>query len=295
MSNPKPLNLTWRVLVRVAGALRRVLRCQIESSGLRHVPTQGGAILAFNHHSYADVVMLAWTLAVDVGRPVRFVGKREMFDKRTLGWLARAVGVIPVDRGSDAGRAAALDRAVEAAAQGDLVAVAPEQTISASFELLPFRSGVARMAQRAEVPILPVIGWGSQRFATYGVPFRPRFGVPVTVDVGGPITVGAEDDPVEVTAHLQSVMAEMLDVAQRRYPDGMPQGARWLPERLGGTAPPHDEVLAEHEARGLRGRIARTHEVPATPDGESGAADDPTDADSSGHGSSSHDPRETAT
>jgi len=258
MSNPQPLSRTWRVLIRVAGFLKWVLRCRIEPSGLRHVPTQGGAVLAFNHHSYADFVMLAWTIVVEVRRPLRFVAKREVVDSRWIGWLARLVGVIPVDRGSDEGREAALERAIEALAQGDLVAIAPEQTISASLDLLPFRSGVARMAQRAGVPILPAVGWGSQRFATYNVPLRPRFGIPVTLDIGEPVVVGAEEDPVEATVRLEATMAEMLNAAQLNYPDGLPQGAPWVPARLGGSAPPHDEVLAAHRQRAMRGRIAHT-------------------------------------
>lgn len=263
MTNAQPLSLTWRILKAVAGTLKSLLRCKIDAHGLRHVPTQGGAILAFNHHSYADFIALAWTVVVETGRPVRFVGKKEVVDSKWIGWLARKAGVIPVDRGSAEGRAYALDRAIEAAAQGDLVAVAPEQTISASFELLPFRSGVARMAQRAGVAIIPVVGWGSQRFATYGIPLRPRFGIPVTVDVGEPMTVSDEDDPADVTASLQATMATMLDRAQRRYPDGMPQGARWLPARLGGSAPPHEDVLAQHRDRGRQGRIAPTDSLGA--------------------------------
>ena len=84
--------------------------------------------------------------------------------------------------------AASFDAACEALKAGELVGVYPEATISRSFEIKEFKSGAARMAIAAGVPIVPHIVWGAQRIWTKGHPknlYRPK--VPITVAVGEPI------------------------------------------------------------------------------------------------------------
>ena len=56
------------------------------------------------------------------------------------------------------------------------------------------------------------------------------------------------------TARLRDAMAVLLDEMQRAYVDGTPAGAWWVPARLGGGAPAHDEVLRDHEQRTTRWR-----------------------------------------
>jgi 1-acyl-sn-glycerol-3-phosphate acyltransferase len=249
MGAPQRLTWKWRVIAAIIIAAVNVVRWRIVVRGLEHVPRRGGAVLAFNHHSYVDFIMLAWPIVRQLRRPVRFLAKREIWSSRKVGWVTRWAEAVPVDRESASARAGAFDAAIAALAGGDLVAVAPEQTISPSLELLPFRTGAARMAQGSGVPIVPVIGWGSQRFATKGSKARLVTGIPVTVRFGEPLVVGPDDDPVEVTARLQQRMAAMLAEEQEGYPDGAPAGAPWVPARLGGGAPDHDDVLAEHQAR----------------------------------------------
>ena len=76
--------------------------------------------------------------------------------------MTRWISVIPVDRGSPGARAKALAGAEVAVTDGDLVATAPEQTISDSLDLLPFRHGPARVALATGASIVPCIGWGSR-------------------------------------------------------------------------------------------------------------------------------------
>jgi 1-acyl-sn-glycerol-3-phosphate acyltransferase len=245
------LTWKWRVITGLVVTFVRLCRWRVDVQGLEHVPREGGAVLAFNHHSYLDFVMLAWAPVLRLKRTIRFLAKREIWGSRWVGWLARWAEAVPVDRSSATARADAYGAAVEALAAGDLVAVAPEQTISTSFDLLPFRTGAVRMAQRAQVPIVPVVGWGSQRFATKGagIDLRRGRGIPVVVRYGPPVHVAADEDPMVATARLQETMTVLLDEVQRAYPDGTPAGARWLPRRLGGGAPDHDEVVRAHEAR----------------------------------------------
>lgn len=271
---PRTLTWRWRVIAAVIITLVRVLRWRIDVQGLEHVPERGGAVLAFNHHSYLDLVMVGWPVVRTLRRPLRFLAKREIWSSRKVGWAVRWAEAVPVDRGSPQARAAAFAAAAEALQAGDLVAVAPEQTISASFELLPLRTGAARMAQLAGVPIVPVAGWGTQRVLAKGGPKRLQARLPVTVRFGAPLHPGPDDDPVEVTAELTRRLTRLLDAVKQGYPDGTPAGAAWVPARLGGGAPAHDEVLRAHQERerGWQPGQVAPSEPPARSDG---TGDDP--------------------
>ncbi|MTV27043.1 1-acyl-sn-glycerol-3-phosphate acyltransferase [Nitriliruptoraceae bacterium ZYF776] len=246
------LTWKWRVIAALTVTFVRSQRWRVRVEGLEHVPGRGGAVLAFNHHSYLDFVMLGWAPVLRLRRPVRFLAKREIWASRWVGWLVRWAEAVPVDRRSATARGSAYQAAIDALTQGDLVAVAPEQTISPSFDLLPFRTGAVRMAQQAGVPIVPTVGWGTHRFATKGHRPRWRSRLPVVVHYGPPIEVGPDEDAVEATARVEAAMTALLDEVQRGYEDGTPAGAWWVPARLGGSAPPHAQVLAEHLDRARR-------------------------------------------
>lgn len=249
MGAQKRLTVRWRIIAAIVIVLVNLARWRIIVRGLEHVPRRSGAVLAFNHHSYVDFLMLAWPIVRRLRRPVRFLAKREIWSNWRTGWVVRWAEAVPVDRGSAAARAGAYAAAIEALSDGDLVAVAPEQTISTSFELLPLRTGAVRMAQQSGVPIIPIIGWGSHRFATKDARLRFVTRLPVTVRFGEPFHIGPDEDPLEATARLQAVMTRLLNEEQLRYPDAAPAGAAWVPERLGGGAPAHDIVLAGHQRR----------------------------------------------
>jgi len=157
--------------------------------------------------------------------------------------------VIPVDRGSPTARAQALAGAREAVEDGDLVAIAPEQTISDSLDLLPFRHGPARVALATGAPIVPCIGWGSQRFVGPDRRLAKVLGLPVTIRFAEPLVPLPGEDAAALTARLRARMAEELDEVQHAYPDGLPAGAHWVPARLGGGAPAHEDVVRRHERR----------------------------------------------
>lgn len=221
----------------------RLLRLRIRSRGVRHVPRRGGAVLTFSHNGHLDLILTMVPVYRHLGRSCRFLALRELWDSRgfaVLGWLADA---IPVERARSERRPSGprpLGAAVTALCAGDLVMVAPEGRISRSFELLELRTGAVRMAQQAGVPVVPSISWGAHRISTTGHGFRWReaVGVPVEVRFGPPLLVGPEDDVEVATRQLEAQMRELLDDAQRDYPDGSPRGAWWVPARLGGGAPP---------------------------------------------------------
>ncbi len=229
-------------------------RWRFDAQGTENIPRSGGAVVAYNHSSYWDYFTVGRWPYKHLGRPIRILAKEQLFRVPVFGWLMKRARHIPVHRGRGTD---ALRSAVEALRGGELVCIAPEQTISPSFELLPFKTGAVRMAAAAGVPIVPVASWGTHRFHTKGHPLRPRWKLPVTVRYGEPLEVGPDEDPRSATERLRSAIERLLHVAQEEYPvQPAPGDAWWLPRRLGGTAPPHDEVLAEHAEQDRRWRQA---------------------------------------
>lgn len=239
---PRP---TWRFrfLASIVIAFVALFRWRIRARGAEHVPREGGAVLTWNHNSHVDFVVTAYVVYRRLGRPVRFLAMGELWDSRWLGWVPRLADAVPVHRGSTSGGAGALQAAVNALRNGHLVMVAPEAGISTSLEVGPFRSGAVRMAQIAGVPVVPTASWGSHRFSTTGRGLRDGklVGLPVSVRFGAPFEVGPDDDVRVLTDELRDRTREMLDELQATYPDGAPEGAPWVPARLGGSAPPPEE------------------------------------------------------
>lgn len=270
---PQDLTWQWRVIETVVVGLVRTLRWRLDTEGIEHVPERGGAVLTFNHHSYFDFVMIGWDVVRELRRPLRFLAKRELWESPATRWIMRWGGAVPVDRRDASSRHGALAAAIRALERGELVVVAPEQTISRSFELLPFSTGAVRMAQQAGVPIVPCVGWGTQRFATKGRGVHLATRIPVVVRYGEPMHVGKGEDPRIATKRLRETTAGMLDEVQRRYPDTPGPGDDWwLPARLGGSAPPHDEVLDSYQRRRRRwARRERPEDQQRPEDRERGA------------------------
>jgi 1-acyl-sn-glycerol-3-phosphate acyltransferase len=145
--------------------------------------------------------------------------------------------------------------AVEALRRGEIVGVFPEATISQSFELKEFKSGAARMAMEAGVPLLPCVIWGSQRVMTKNRPRDLTRGTPIRIVVGEPWSPPAGSDAVEVTAELKRRMQQLLEQARASYPGSprTPDDTWWLPASAGGTAP----TLEEASARDAEERAAK--------------------------------------
>src|SRR5450631_708451 len=184
-------------------------------TGAQNVPTSGGAVLMSNHLSYLDFAY-AGLAALPSKRLVRFMAKDDVFRHRISGPLMRGMHHIPVDRTAGA---ASFREAVNALKAGEIVGVFPEATISRSFELKAFKSGAVRMAQAAEVPVLPMIIWGSQRVWTKGYPKRlGRTNVPITISIGTPIVAGRQDNADDINREPRARMTDLLHAAQETYP-----------------------------------------------------------------------------
>jgi 1-acyl-sn-glycerol-3-phosphate acyltransferase len=220
------------------------------ATGVENIPQSGGAVLAMTHFGYLEFALVEWQTWLHNRRRIRFMATKRAFDKPVVGWLLRGMHHISVDMKAGAG---AFGNAVTALRSGELVGVFPEAGVSSSFTVRELKTGAARLAQDAGVPIIPVAVWGGQRLLTKNrkVRFRDRFGVAVHYAFGQPIEVGPNDDVYEVTERLRVTMQGMVDTLQRGYPvDGA--GQWWQPRSLGGTAPTAREAAVFDAARELR-------------------------------------------
>ena len=226
-------DLVYPPVIGILKTFWKYLGLRFDSKGVENIPREGGAILAMNHIGYLDFALIG-TCALPVKRYVRFMAKRELFDNKIVGPLMRGMHHISVDRSSGSASFVAALRALRA---GEIVGIFPEGTISVSFELKEFKSGAVRLAIGADVPIIPVAVWGSQRIWTKKVKRDlSRKKVPIFVAFGEPLYFTKGSSVEEGEAQLRSSMQELLLDLQSRYPDSH-VGARWAPVRLGGSAP----------------------------------------------------------
>ena len=223
-------------------------------TGAENIPSTGGAVLAITHFGYLEFALVEWATWLHNKRRIRFMAKKEAFDKPVVGALLRSMKHISVNR--KAGAAAYAD-AIVALQRGELIGVFPEAGVSASFTVRTLKTGAARLAAEAEVPLIPVAVWGGQRLMTKGhkVKWAERFGVQVSFTFGSPVFVGPDDDVAATTDALRDRLQEMVDQLQREYPVSG-QGQWWQPADLGGTAPTPAQAEAM-EAERVRVREAR--------------------------------------
>jgi len=224
-----------------AKAAFRVLGLRFDITGTELIPAAGGAVIACTHVSYLDFIFCGLG-AQPAKRLVRFMAKREVFDHPISGRLMRGMKHISVDRSAGA---ASYREALRALRSGELVGVFPEATISRSFTVKELKSGAVRMAAEADVPVVPMAVWGSQRLWTKGRPKNlVQRRVPITIRCGEPLRPRRGDDYQQRTAELRTRLQRLLDEAQAAYPDRPKPGEDpwWLPAHLGGSAPTPEEA-----------------------------------------------------
>lgn len=194
--------------------LRTAMRWTVE--GAHRIPVRGPVILASNHTSYLDPFALGY-LADLRHRRLRFLAKRELFDKRSTGTVLRWAHQIPVARDS-ADASGSLDAAVQALRSGECVCVFPEGTISLDLEPMEGKTGTARLAAAAGVPVTPVGLWGAHRILFKGRKPRWRWGIAETVVVGDPVRIQADEDMSAATDRVMAAIAACVARARELYP-----------------------------------------------------------------------------
>ena len=179
--------------------------------GLENIPNDGPALLAVNHISFLDPFAAAY--AVDLaGRRPRFLGKAELFEDKRIAWILKGAKQIPVHRGT-AEAPMALDQAIEALRQGEVIVIFPEGTITNDPDLNPMaaKTGLARLALATGAPVIPAALWGTANVWPKG--FVKRWWPPkqdICVRVGERLPVhGDPDSPEDWQRVSGEVMVEV--------------------------------------------------------------------------------------
>nr|WP_244515358.1 lysophospholipid acyltransferase family protein [Actinopolyspora xinjiangensis] len=190
--------------------------------GAHHVPESGGAILVSNHLAVADSFLMPLMLP----RRVTFLAKREYFTgKGIIGALKRTffsgVGQVPIDRSSGAAAQAALDTGIRLLREGRLLGVYPEGTRSPDGRLYKGKTGVARMALEADVPVIPVVTIGTEKVNPLGSKiWRPYS---VRVRVGEPLDFsryeGLAGDRFAERSITDEIMYSLMELSGQEYVD----------------------------------------------------------------------------
>ncbi len=147
--------------------------------GAAHVPESGPVILAPNHVSYLDPVVVG----VSIRRRVHFMAKKELFRNPLVGWLLRGLQAYPVTR--ERVDPSTLKRTLSLLAAGQVVMMFPEGTRGDGRILGPAKSGIAAIAARSGAAVVPVFHWGAERILPRGTrrirraPLWVRFGPPL--------------------------------------------------------------------------------------------------------------------
>jgi 1-acyl-sn-glycerol-3-phosphate acyltransferase len=212
--------LYWFLKHLALGPLLRVLyRPWVE--GLENIP-DGPAILASNHLSFSD----SFFLPLVVPRRITFVAKEEYFTGKGLkgrfsAGFFRGVGQIPMDRSGGSASDGALNSGLAVLRKGGLFGIYPEGTRSPDGRLYRGRTGVARLALKAGVPVLPVAMVGTARIQPPGqvIPKIARVGVKIGAPLDFSRYQGLEDDRFVLRSVTDELMYELMSLSGQEYVD----------------------------------------------------------------------------
>src|SRR5215218_6569410 len=212
-------------------------------TGVEHVPTSGPALLVSNHLAFCDSIFLP----VAVPRQIVFPAKSEYFTApglkgKLVATFFRSVGQIPIDRSGGRASLAALNTGLEILKKGDLFGIYPEGTRSPDGRLYKGKTGVARMAIVAGVPVIPVAMidteklqppgtiWPTWLYREKGRRF-PRLLRPGVV-IGEPLDFsryeGMERDRFVLRSVTDEIMYALMDLSGQEYVDMYAEKAKEL-------------------------------------------------------------------
>jgi 1-acyl-sn-glycerol-3-phosphate acyltransferase len=202
-------------------ALRWWFRLRVEGAG--HVPERGPAIVAMNHESALDILLVVAASR----RPITFMAKKELFKNGLASWSLHALGGFRVDR--DRFDLVAVQRALAALVRGDVLGMYPEGTRSPG-RLLPFLHGAAWLALRTGVPLVPCSISGTEHAGRATSPGRVR----VRIRFHETIAVERADDPAERRRRAEEITDRLrgeIEADLRRGVDPAP--GRFVPKAAG--------------------------------------------------------------
>jgi len=207
---PLGTNIYFRVCSKIVIPILKLLTKR-DWRGAENLPKSGAVIVACNHMSYADALVFAHYLYAH-GRAPRFLGKESVFRTPIIGKIIAGSGQIPVHRESDRATQA-VDHALNALSLGHCLGIYPEGTLTRDADLWPMvaKTGLARLALKSRVPVIPFAQWGDQDLLPrYGKRVRFWKRTRVTIVAGKPVDLSewfdkADDHDAQVAA-TQKVM-----------------------------------------------------------------------------------------
>ncbi|MFB9732267.1 lysophospholipid acyltransferase family protein [Ornithinimicrobium kibberense] len=204
----------------VGPAVRVVFRPWVE--GRENIPATGGAILASNHLSFSDSIFLP----LMVERRVTFPAKQEYFTGRGVkGWLTRqfftATGQIPIDRSGGKASLVALEKGLEVLRRGELFGIYPEGTRSPDGRLYRGKTGMARLAVAADVPIVPCAMIDTDKAQPTGqrIPNVVQVGIRIGRPLHYPQYAGQTENHEALREITDDVMRELQRLSGQDYVD----------------------------------------------------------------------------
>lgn len=227
-------SLFWVLAVLVIPPMS--LLAKIRVTGAEKLPRQGAFVLAPNHYSELDPLIVAMSV-YRLGRLPRFMAKESLFRVPVVGWLLKRTGMIPVSRSASAAAAKhTLKQSAELVEHGRGVIVYPEGTLTRDPDLWPMRgkSGAVRLALSGDLPLIPMAQWGTQEIMgryQKGLSLWP-LRKPVNVLIGDPVDLsdlrGRASEPAvlnEATARLMAAITALLEQLR----DEKAPTTRWNP------------------------------------------------------------------
>jgi 1-acyl-sn-glycerol-3-phosphate acyltransferase len=205
--------LFWRGAQVIGQFLTRFL-FNLQVEGRHYIPKEGGVLIASNHQSYLDPVVLAAFLE----RPLNFVGKSELFSNPIGAWFMRRLNAFPLHQGK--GDVGALKETIHRLRDGNVLNIFPEGERTPDGQIHTFQKGVALIVRRTHVPVIPaaIVGayeaWPIHRRMWKMAPIRVRFGAPMNLD-------GLHTDE-EITAAIER---EVRRIFQEMQEDAVAPGA----------------------------------------------------------------------
>ena len=186
------------------------------------VPKEGAAILVSNHLSFSD----SFFLPLVCPRPITFLAKQEYFTGKGIkGLISRAfftgVGQVPIDRTSGRAAEAAITTGVRILREGHLLGIYPEGTRTADGRLYRGKTGVARMALEAQVPVIPVAMIGTYEIQPPGRvrPSIRRVGVVFGEPLDFSRYEGLESDRFVLRSVTDEIMYALMEISGQEYVD----------------------------------------------------------------------------
>lgn len=215
--------LYWVLKYVLIGPLLRLVY-RPKATGLENLPKTGAAIIASNHLAVADSIFMPMASP----RRIKFLAKREYFTAPGVkGWAKRmffgGTGNVPVDRSSGSAAQAALDTGVRILREGDFLGIYPEGTRSPDGRLYKGKTGLARMALEAEVPVIPVAMVGTDQINRIGsARWRIKPGV-IEVRFGTPLDFsryyGMAGDRFVERSMADEIMYSLMELSGQEYVD----------------------------------------------------------------------------